>query len=161
LLEGLCSHGSRIQKEGRRKGDYKRLEKEKKKEEDKTTEGKGRQKRRKRVTSSWNKENKDSRPSASQGAPRGVAPLILEWACCRCVRYDMFHFQSWKPWTNMTLLCLLHFICRSRDSNILQDFGNPHSYLHVPPTNYSCTPIFCFPLLSFLNNFILLFIYFI
>jgi len=31
----------------------------------------------------------------------------------------------------------------------------------VHPTNHSCTPIFCLPLLSFLNNFILLFIFFL
>ena len=36
---------------------------------------------------------------------------------------------------------------------------NTPRLLRAPPTNHSCSPIFCFPLLFFLNNFIILFIY--
>ena len=37
-------------------------------------------------------------------------------------------------------------------------FGHVVMFTLCTPTNHSCTPIFCFSLLSFLNNFILLFI---
>jgi len=40
-------------------------------------------------------------------------------------------------------------------------FGHVVVSILCIPTNYSCTPFFYFPLLSFLNNFILLFIYFL
>jgi len=42
----------------------------------------------------------------------------------------------------MTLLCLLHFICGSRDSNIMQDSGNLHSFrchrIHSSPYSFIC-----------------------
>jgi len=80
-------------------------------------------------------------------------PFYLHAPLCHCVLFLLSLF---------TYSCTSHMSCSCTPISLSIVFGLVVVFTLCTPTNHSYTPIFCLPLLSFLNNFILyLFIYFI